>query len=176
MTSTISCPTPENVTPLSPNGFVFTVTKLPDMPFFCQEVTLPGITLGVPEYNNPLSVQPIPGDQLSFDTLTIRFLIDSEMKNYKTLFNWLVALGFPQSYDQYTAFIAADRHNYSELAKNLSDATLSILTGNNNVSQQITFVDLFPISVDTVTFQSTNSDVNYISCTASFRYGYYKFI
>lgn len=176
MTSTISCPTPENITPLSPNGFMFTVTKLPDMPFFCQQVNIPDITLGEQDYNTPLSNQPIPGDHLTYGTLTIQFLIDSEMKNYKTLYNWIVALGFPQAWDQYTAFINADKNNYSELSKNYSDATLSILTGNNQVAQQIAFIDLFPISIDGVPFQSTNSDVNYIACNASFKYGYFKFL
>ncbi len=174
--TTISCPTPENITPLSPNGFMFSVSKLPDIPFFCQQVNLPGITLGEPEYANPFTKQPIPGESLTYDSLTVQFLIDSEMKNYKTLYNWIIALGFPNDYSQYSAFIASDTNNYSELAKNYSDATLSILTGNNNIAQQIQFVDLFPITIDTVTFQSTNTDVNYIACNATFRYGYYKFL
>ena len=176
MANTTSCPTPDNITPLSPNGFMFTVTKLPDVSFFCQQVNLPGITLGEPEFANPFTTQPIPGDHLTYDQLTINFLIDSEMKNYKVLYNWIIALGFPQGYDQYKAYIQADVNNYSELAKNFSDATLSILTGNNNIAQQVAFVDLFPTTIDTVTFQSTNTDVNYISCNATFRYGYYKFL
>lgn len=176
MANTTTCPVPDNITPLSPNGFMFSVTKLPDISFFCQQVNLPGITLGDPEYANPFTKQPIPGETLTYDTLEINFLIDNEMKNYKYLYNWIIALGFPNEYEQYRAFVQADNNNYSELAKNYSDATLSILTGNNNIAQQIQFVDLFPITIGTVTFQSTNTDVNYIQCNATFRYGYYKFL
>ncbi len=176
MANTTSCPVPDNITPLSPNGFMFSVTKLPDISFFCQQVNLPGITLGDPEYANPFTKQPIPGETLTYDTLEINFLIDNEMKNYKYLYNWIIALGFPNEYEQYRAFVQSDNNNYSELAKNYSDATLSILTGNNNIAQQIQFVDLFPVTIGTVTFQSTNTDVNYIQCNATFRYGYYKFL
>ncbi len=176
MANTTSCPVPENITPLSPNGFMFTVTKLPDISFFCQQVNLPGLTLGDPEYANPFTKQPIPGETLTYDTLEINFLIDNEMKNYKYLYNWIIALGFPNEYEQYRAFVQSDNNNYSELAKNYSDATLSILTGNNNIAQQVQFIDLFPVTIGTVTFQSTNTDVNYIQCNATFRYGYYKFL
>jgi hypothetical protein len=176
MANTTTCPVPDNITPLSPNGFMFSVTKLPDISFFCQQVNLPGLTLGDPEYANPFTKQPIPGETLTYDTLEINFLIDNEMKNYKYLYNWIIALGFPNDYEQYRAFVQADNNNYSELAKNYSDATLSILTGNNNIAQQIQFVDLFPVTIGTVTFQSTNTDVNYIQCNATFRYGYYKFL
>ncbi len=176
MANTTSCPVPDNITPLSPNGFMFTVTKLPDISFFCQQVNLPGITLGDPEYANPFTKQPIPGETLTYDTLEVNFLIDNEMKNYKYLYNWIIALGFPNEYEQYRAFVQSDNNNYSELAKNYSDATLSILTGNNNIAQQIQFVDLFPVTIGTVTVQSTITDVNYIQCNATFRYGYYKFL
>ncbi len=176
MANTTSCPVPDNITPLSPNGFMFSVTKLPDISFFCQQVNLPGITLGDPEYANPFTKQPIPGETLTYDTLEINFLIDNEMKNYKYLYNWIIALGFPNEYEQYRAFVQSDNNNYSELAKNYSDATLSILTGNNNIAQQVQFIDLFPVTIGTVTFQSTNTDVNYIQCNATFRYGYYKFL
>jgi hypothetical protein len=41
------------------------------------------------------------------------------MANYQAIYNWIVALGFPESYDQYITFTGNDTNNYSELAKNL---------------------------------------------------------
>jgi hypothetical protein len=85
-------------------------------------------------------------------------------------------LGFPQSYQQYINFTGTDTTNYSELAKNYSDATLQILAGNNQVSQTLQFVDMFPITVESLMFASTNTDVQYLVGQATFRYGYYKFL
>jgi hypothetical protein len=174
--NTISCPIPDNITPLSPNGFMFNISKLPSVSYFCQQVNLPGVTLGSPEQLTPLSVLPIPGEMLSYDTLQVQFLIDSEMANYKAIYNWLKGLGFPQDNAQYSDWQRQDNLQFSELAKNYSDGSLSILTGTNNVSQQIQFVDLFPISIGSIVFQSTNSDVQYLVGDASFKYSYYKFL
>jgi hypothetical protein len=177
MATTISCPIPSNITPLSPNGFMFNISKLPDISYFCQQVNLPGITLGAPEFGNPFNVQPIPGDTLTYDQLTVQFLVDSDMNNYKSIYNWIIALGFPQSYDQYIDFVSADQRGaLSELARNYSDATLQILSGTNLPSQIVQFFDMFPVAIDSVVFESTNQDVQYIVGNATFRYGYYKFL
>lgn len=177
MATTISCPIPTNITPLSPNGFMFNISKLPDISYFCQQVNLPGITLGAPEFGNPFNVQPIPGDTLTYDQLTVQFLVDSNMTNYKAIYNWIIALGFPQSYDQYISFVNSDeRGALSELARNYSDATLQILSGTNSPSQIVQFFDMFPVAIDSVVFESTNQDVQYVVGNATFRYGYYKFL
>jgi hypothetical protein len=176
MTTTITCPIPSNIVPLSPNGFMFNITKLPSLSFFCQQVNIPGITLGAPEFGNPFNVQPIPGETLTYDQLTVQFLVDSRMENYKSIYNWIIALGFPQSYEQYITFSEADTLNYSELATNYSDATLTILNGNNTTAQVIQFYDMFPTTIDSLMFAATNSDVQYLVGNATFRYGYYKFL
>lgn len=114
---------------------------------------------------------------MTYDQLTVQFLVDETMTNYKSIYNWLVALGFPNSYDQYISFINDDdRGITSELAKNYSDATLQILGPNNTAIQTVEFHDLFPVALDSLVFQSTNQDVNYLVGNATFRYGYYKFI
>lgn len=176
-TRTITCPLPENLNPLSPNGFQFSISKLPDLTFFAQQVSIPGLTFGDPMQANPFASVAIPGDHITYDTLEVQYIIDSELKNYKAIHNWLIALGFPQDYKQYTSFVNLQEQNlYSELAKNYSDATLQILTPLNGVAANIQFVDLFPMSLDTIMFQSTNQDVQYLIGHATFRYSYYKFI
>jgi hypothetical protein len=175
-TNTISSSISAGITPMSPNGFNFTINKLPDLSFFCQQVTLPSLSIGAPEQSTPFSIAPIPGEMATFDQLQVQFLVDSEMKNYKAIHNWLIALSFPENYQQYTNFVSSDANMYSELAKNYSDGTLSMLNGTNNIAATVQFVDLFPLSLEGLTFQSTNSDVQYLIGNATFRYSYYKFL
>lgn len=176
MANTISCPIPSNINPLSPNGFMFTVSKLPELNFFCQQVTLPGITLGAPEFGTPFSVAPIPGETLTYDQLQVQFLVDSNMDNYRAIYNWIIALGFPQGYSQYTSFFnAAEEITTSDLAKNYSEGSLLVLGPNNTAVRTIQFTDMFPISLESLVFASTNNDVQYLIGNATFRYGYYKF-
>lgn len=170
----ISLPTQLN--PLSPNGFQFSVQKLPDITFFCQQANLPGIMLGEPTYATPFSTQPIPGDTLSYEPLELQFLIDEDMQNYRTLYNWIVALGFPESYEQYINQNAQDATAYGELAKNYSDATLQILDSNNQAVQTVQFYDVFPTNISSLQFSSTNEDVNYLVGSVTFRFGWYKLL
>ena len=177
MDKTLSCPLPQNINPLSPNGFNFTVLKLPSITFFCQQANLPGLTFGEPAFANPFASVPVPGDHITYDTLNVNFLIDETMTNYKAIWNWIIALGFPQSYDQYISFVNSDQSGVlNELAKNYSDATLEILGSSNKAVATVQFVDVFPVSLDSIMFQSTNQDVPYLVGTATFRYSYYKFI
>jgi hypothetical protein len=167
---------PSQLNPLSPNGFQFSVQKLPDITFFCQQVNLPGINLGEPSFSTPFSTQPVPGDTLQYDPLTLQFLVDENMSNYKVLYNWIVALGFPESYEQYIGHNAKDTTAYSELAKNYSDATLQILDSNNQVVQTIQFYDVFPTTIESVMFASTNEDVQYVTGNVTFKFGWYKLL
>ena len=177
MNTTLTCPIPDNINPLSPNGFLFSIQKLPSLNFFCQQVNLPGITLGAPEFVNPFNIAPIPGETLTYDQLTVQFLVDEQMQNYQSIYNWIVALGFPNTYEQYTTFLDEDQRGItSELAKNYSDGTLQILAGNNQTVKTIQFIDLFPVSIDSLTFAGTNQDVQYLIGNVTFRYGYYKFL
>jgi hypothetical protein len=175
-TRTFTCPTPQNINPLSPVGYQFNVTKLPDLSFFAQEVNLPGITLGEPEFGTPFARIPIPGETLQYEQLQLTFLVDEGMKNYRSIYNWMIALGFPQSYDQYITLASDDTVNYSELATNYSDATLLILNNNNMANQVVSFKDVFPVALDSLQFSSTQNDVQYLMGRVSFRFSYYNFL
>lgn len=174
--STISCPFPDNLVPLSPNGFMLSIAKLPGISFFCQQVDLPALDIGNIDQATPLAINPVPGEMLAFSDLHVQFLVDSEMTNYQAIFNWINGLGFPENHTQYTNYINSDTMHYSETAKAYSDGTLTILTGQNNVAKQLSFVDMYPTSIGSLSFQSTNADVQYLVGNATFKYTYYKFL
>lgn len=176
MATTISCPIPSNINPLSPNGFKFNIQKMPELEYFCQEVNLPGITIGDPIMATPFRQIPLPGDHLTYDTLNVKFMISGDMENYIAIYNWIVALGFPESYNQYINYINENQLGMlSELAKSYSDAVLQILGNTNQVLRTITFKDIVPVSIGSLTFTSTSQDVQYLIGDATFRFSYYTF-
>lgn len=175
MTNRLSCPIPTNINPLSPNGFMFSIQKLPSVTFFCQEASIPSMILGSPTFNNPFASIPLQGEMLSFEPLKLQFLIDEDMLNYKAVHHWMVGLGFPENYNQYIDFTAEDTLSISEVSKGYSDATLTILGSNNVAVQSIRFIDTFPTNIESLSFQSTNNDVRYLVGSVSFKYSYYKF-
>lgn len=174
---TLTSPVPANLNPLSPNGYMFTLQRAPGLKYFCQEVSIPTVSLPEATQLNPFVKVPIAGDQLEYDTLRVQFLVDEKMENYKAVHEWITGLGFPEKYDQYTNTLAVNTTpGLSEVAKSSSDATLVILGNDNNPIQTIQFVDCVPQSLDSLTFVSTNQDVQYLIGNVTFAYTYYKFV
>ena len=176
MALNLSCPIPSNINPLSSNGFNFSIQKLPDVSFFCQEVQLPGLTLPAVEVLNPLGYTPYAGDIITWDDLNIQFLIDENMANYKAIFNWLIGLGFPSDSKQFQDYIDSQDKFGQSLIKEFSDGVLQILGSNSQPVQTVRFIDLVPININSLTFQSTSTDVNYLVGNATFKIREYEFI
>lgn len=172
----LSCPIPQNINPLSPNGYLFTIDKLPMLSYFAQSVSLPIITLSPAEVSTPFVNIAVPGEKPEFGSLAVQFLIDEKMENFKAIHNWINGLGFPDDYLQYTNFNNTDTINTNEYSKNTSDATLIILGNNNNPIQSIKFYDCWPDSVGSLSFTSNTQDVQYLVGDVSFKYSHYAFV
>ena len=158
--SITSCPFPDNINPLSPTGFMLQVEKLPEVQFFCQEASIPSVALPAALQGAGLIYIPQKGDQLDYSDLTVTFLVDSQLKNYKAINRWMTN-GLPSTGQTETMH---------------SDGSLHILGPNNAVIQTVQFADLIPISLESLTFSSTQSDVNYLTGSVTFRYSYYHFL
>jgi hypothetical protein len=170
--------TPENINPLNPNGFLFSVQKLPEVTFFVQEVELPTLSIGTVIQATQVHDIKIPGETAEFDNLQMSFLVDENFKNWKAIYAWLIGLTYPESHDIYTSFLNSERNANSrtELAKGYSDGTLTILDSSNNPVQSIQFVDMYPTSLSALPFSSQNTDVQYLRASVNFAYSYYRLV
>ena len=171
----LSCPVPTNISTLNPNGFLFAIQKYPELTYFLQEAPLPGISLGTALQSSSVHDIKLPGDTMDFDDITLSFMVDELMENYIAIHNWIVGLGFPEGHASFTKFIAdtKNENSYSVASKSVSDCHLTILNSDNHPSRKFTFVDAFPTSLSALTFQSTNTDVNYVVATVTLSYSYY---
>jgi hypothetical protein len=164
---------PSNRNFLSQLGFKFQVKKLPTTNYFVQSVNLPSITLGESAEDNPFVRIPIPGDHLTYSDLILNFRVDEDFQNYLELHNWITGLGFPEGFTQYKTL--DDQSLQQGLGEGIySDASLMILDSAMNPNIEILFQDLYCTSLSDLEFTSISSDVDYIVCTATFRYKIYK--
>ena len=163
---------------LRPNAFRFVIKDLPDTAYTCQSANLPSIQLGFATQPTPFVDRPVFGDKLMYGDFTIRFLIAENMSNYLELYEWIVALGFPNNYNEYKAF-TGERLSRFPFFKNArgdtealgySDGTLTVLDSNNVPKTNIILKDLFPTSVEALDFDVTSSSVDYFVGIASFKY------
>ena len=91
----------------------------------------------------------------------------SVFENYFEVYNWLLALGFPENYGQYKRVADA---NPGEKETVYSDATLTIMNSAMVPNINIEFQDIFPVAISDINFTSTDSDLNYVTNTVTFKY------
>lgn len=163
--------TPENNNQLRKVGFKFLVKKLPNVNFFAQEISIPGIAIAnAPAAPNPFVQIPYSGEHIMYNELKVSFAVDEDMKNYMEIHNWIKGLGFDQNFGQYDE-IAKQKQATGMGLK--SDASIIIETNGKVPNFEVVFQDAFPISVSDLEFSTTESNLSMIKATALFRYTLY---
>ena len=164
---------------LSPVGFKFALKRSPKTAFFCNQANIPDITLGIAEQPTYFKDIPIPGDKIEFGDLNLRFLVDEDLGNYMEIQNWIRGLGYPESLKQFDELEEQDylfgAARFSNRGDQIySDGTLQILSSNLVPKFQVVFDDLFPYSLSTMSFDATDTDIEYFTADVSFKYTIYK--
>ena len=181
---------PEELDYLRPNGFRFLIQSLPKVTYFCQAANIPALDLGSVLQPTPFLDIPRPGEKVSFGDLVIKFMIQKDMSNYIELYNWIIALGFPENHNQFRsrqidqqfrnpdnsivtkpdgtpAIRTTDAYDYS-------DASLLVLDGNRNPVVSLDFQECFPTSLSAVDFDISTGDTRYFTAQAVFKYRQFK--
>ena len=158
---------PINTSFLSPIGFKFQLNNFPEVNYFVQSASLPGISISSISVPTPLKAIDIAGDEVNFEELSIKFIVDENMKNWLSIYDWIIGLGFPTKEGQ---------EKYKKLTEDLeltTDATLTVLTGNMNPQINFIFKECFPLSLTSIAFDSGGTDIDYVTADVSFRYDVY---
>ena len=178
----------------SPTQFKFSIIKLPKVEYFCTAVNIPGIDLGISNQPTPLKDIPIPGDKLTYGDLTMSFLVDENLENYREIHGWLTGIGFPKDHSDYKTLVDANKDRFptggsgsgqtdagkvkygpSPIGPAYSDATLNVLTSKNNSNIEVRFSDMWPVSLSGLNFNQQATDIDYLSASVTMKYKIYEF-
>tara|TARA_R110000868_G_scaffold9000_10_gene45640 strand:+ start:221 stop:733 length:513 start_codon:yes stop_codon:yes gene_type:complete len=159
---------PNNINFMSPVGAKFVIKRLPSVNFFVQTVTVPSVQMGEIQMPSPFSVIPLPGDKLQFSDLSIGFRVDEDMNNYREMYSWLRSMTRVSEFADSTAWKNERTPMHQDGV--YSDATLTLLNSAMNPNVEIRFADLFPTSISELNFATTDLDINFIECIATFKY------
>lgn len=158
---------------LSPIGFKFNLSKAPKVDFFSTAANIPSIDLGVAVQPSYLKDISIPGDKLVYNDLSLSFFVDENLENYLQIHNWMRALGYPESVQEFQDLLNEDSENTNNLLQQFSDGTLLIFNSNFLPVVKVNFKDLFPTSLSQVEFDSQGVEVSYVTATVTFKYTIY---
>ena len=175
---------------LSPTQFKFTISQLPKVEFFTTAANVPDLTLSDAVIPTPFKPIPVMGTNLTFNNLSVTFIVDEFLENYRELHNWLTAIGFPKSREQFKNFRTTTSNNPSvdkviktdvtAVGKSIpdsamySDGTITILSNKNNPIVEVRFSDMYPVSLGALEFNQQATDVEYITVQADFTYKLYE--
>ena len=148
-----------NFNGLSPTGFKLVIdkTKYANVEYFITSFSIPELNLGEVPVSYRGSIGFVPGDRAEYGALSLRFLIDEDMKNYLEIYDWI-------------------QNNITKKTITKSDMILSVLSSHNNVNKQFQFLDAFPTSLSGVEFSTQSTEVEYVQADVTFRYDRFKIL
>ena len=165
----------ENRNFLSPIGFKFTLSKTPKVTFFSNSSRIPEISLGTALQPSYLKDIDIPGDKLQFGDFTLSFLVDENLENYMLIHNWLKGLGYPETTEEFKN-LNIDEDGLRDRTQSFCDGSLHILNSNYRDTAIVKFNDLFPVSLTSLEFTASDTDINFFTAEAVFKYTVYNIV
>lgn len=152
---------------LSPLGFRFALKRAPALNFFVTKAVVPYIAIGTAIMPSTFKQIPFYGDKIDYGTLDITFKVDENMTNYSEIYNWITRLVRPEDFAGFSSLKNAEIATGNGL---FSDATLTILNSSMFPVKEFVFVDMYPVMLSELQFNSTETDVNYIDASVKFRF------
>jgi len=169
--------TPANTNLLQPTKYILVFDRISTTQYFCQSLNIPGISLGEVTTNTPLMDIYSPGNKLSYNEFNINFIVDEQLESWKQLYNWFQSIASPQGFDERNRLTELqNQYTPTTRFKNFSDSTLTILSALNNPILKVNFINMFPVSLSDITFDTSQSADDIITTSASFRYEYFEFV
>jgi hypothetical protein len=177
MAALSSSPTNQNLCQAS--KFLLSFDRLPQMTWFCQKVNLPGISMaGDITQVSPFIDAPIPGDKMIYEPLSVTFLLDEQLLSWTVINQWIKGVTFPDNFNQYKLLTLQQnlqlQQKITGAKPQYSDALLTVFSNKNNPIFNVSFSDVFPISLSSINFDVALSAEFIMTGTASFKFTNYS--
>ena len=137
--------------------FILTGEKFKDNKFndLVTGINVPGMQLGIVNQGTPIHQLERPGDSISYNDLSIEFLVGEDLSGWYQIFQWLYEL-----------------RNFNAMQFDNSlvvDASIVLLTNKSNPNKTLLFKNIFPYNLSDIQM-SSGSELENISCEATFKF------
>ena len=166
---------PSNPNFLQPNKFQLNFARSPNVQYFCQSLSVPGISMSEVPQVTPFVDIYVPGEKAIYDLLNITFLVDEELKSWVEIHDWIRAMTFPKEFAEYGKLDRLNKYTTHVQTKTpqYSDATVTLLSSSNTPYYKFKFYGVFPTTLSTFIMSATDSPDTVVTADATFRYMYY---
>lgn len=139
-------------------NFKFTLTRIPNVTFWCTSVNVPSISIGEVPVLNKFVPLHVPGSSIQYDQLRVTFMLDEEFATWKEIHNWMRGL---VPFEDFRQIIRNDADYYS-------DGIVHCLNSSKNPSHEYIIKKMFPISLDGFDLSVALSEPDPVTINATF--------
>ena len=164
---------PSNPNPLQVNKYLLTFARCPNLQYFCQSLTVPGLSKTEIQQTTPFVDTYVPGEKAIYDLLNVTFYVDEELTAWKEVHDWIRAMTFPKEFEEYQKLGRLSKNVGNPKTPQFSDAILTLYSSSNNPLYRFKLKDCFPTTLSTFVMSSTDSPDTTITADATFRFAYY---
>ena len=156
---------PTNQNYIYPTYFQFALSAMPKLEYFVTKVNLPGFGYDSPlEQQNRFTSIRHPANKVRFETFQLDFLVDEDMTNWLEISDWIRR-----------SSVVDDHLDILENTKDhFCDGTLMITNSAMRPNVEVSFRNMFPISISGFDFDSTITELTPWTATAVFAYDFYE--
>jgi hypothetical protein len=124
-----------------------------------QTFKVPSIYGHVADHATPMYMRPLPGNKMVYDLLEVSFLVTENLQSWLSIHHWMRGIYAPERTQEYV-----------EKKLYLEPATLTTYTSANNPFMRYKFIDIFPVKLDAISFDVTETNADPVRCNASFAF------
>lgn len=167
--------TPINPNFLQPNKFQLNFSRSPNVQYFCQTLSVPGLSMSEALQPTPFVDLYAPGEKAVYDLLNITFMVDETMSSWLEIHDWIRAMTFPEDFAEYRNLGNLNAYTRFQNSKKpqYSDCTITVLSSSNNPIVRFKYYDVFPTTLSTIILNSGDSPDTIVTADATFRYSYF---
>lgn len=148
-----------------PTYYRFTIAELPKLEYSVKKVTLPSFGYDSPvDQVNRFTLLKHPANRVSFGPLELEFLVDEDMENWLEISNWI----------RRTSVVDDHMDIMENTKKHFTQGTLLITNSAMVPNLEVTFYNMFPISITGFQFDSSVTELTPWISTVNFAYDYYQ--
>jgi hypothetical protein len=146
--------------PMLNTHFKFTLTRIPNVTFWCTSTNIPSVSIGDVSVPNKFISMHVPGSTISIDRLRVEFIIDEDFTNWVELYRWMRNL---VPFENFREIIAPTENYYS-------DGIIHCLNSAKNPNINFIFKKMFPVSIEGFDLNSAFTDSEPIKIRAEFAF------
>lgn len=150
---------PENINLLQPTKYAVSFPEVTEAVYFCQEASIPGVSLGAATHVTPNLDLFVSGTKMTYNPFTMTFLVNEDISAWLTIHNWIKEL-------------TSTDLSYKNRTK--KQATLTVYSNLNNPKLRIKYSNIYPMSLSDLQFDTKQSAEDHITATATFRYDFFE--